>query len=254
MTEAVTVSTLQLTGLFAYMSAGLCMGLGAIGAGIGEGMIAAEATEGCARQPRAAGETVRMMLLGQAMAETAAIFALLVAILLVFNQVPDPVPAKRWVYVVCYLGAGLAMGLSAFGGSIGAAEPARETCAAVARRPSAEKEITPPMLLAAAVAQSTVIYSLVIALILFFLAPDARDTVTLPRLAALLSAGVCMGLGAVGPALGEGYVGGIACREIAYKPELAPLLIRTMLLAQAVSETTGIYSLVISLILIFVVT
>lgn len=244
------ISEAEVVKLSAYLSAGLCMGLGAIGAGVGEGMIAAEASDGCARQPRAAGETVRMMLLGQAMAESAAIFALLVAILLVFNYERAPQAGTHWVYVVCYLGAGMAMGLSAFGGSIGAAEPARETCAAVARRPSSEKLVTPAMLLAAAVAQSTVIYSLVVALILFFLMPGPAS---FPRMAAMLSAGLCMGLGAIGPALGEGYVGGVACREIAFRPELQALMIRTMLLAQAVSETTGIYSLVISLILIFVV-
>ena len=36
-------------------------------------------------------------------------------------------------------------------------------------------------------------------------------------------------------------------------PELAPLLTRTMLVGQAVTESTGIYSLVIALLLIFVV-
>ena len=106
------------------------------------------------------------------------------------------------------------------------------------------------MLLAAAVAQSTVIYAFVVALILIFIAPGPGDFV---RVASLLSAGLCMGLGAIGPALGEGYVGGIACREIAARPHLDKLLLRTMLLGQAVSETIRTYSLVVSLILVFVV-
>lgn len=232
----------------AFLAAGLCMGLGAIGAGVGEGMIAAEAADGCARQPKASGATVRLMLLGQAMAESAAVFALVVAMLLVFNYEASPAAGTRYVYLVCYLGAGIAMGLSAIGGSLGAAEPARETCASIARRPSSESKVTPAMLLGAAVAQSTVIYAFVISLILLYTAPGPGDLV---RVSALLSAGLCIGLGAIGPAIGEGYVGGIACREISYRPEHATLLLRTMLLGQAVSETTGIYALVISLILIF---
>lgn len=74
------------------------------------------------------------------------------------------------------------------------------------------------------------------------------------RAAALLGAGLCMGIGAIGPGVGEGYVGGRACEAIARQPELQGVLTRTMLLADAIAETTGIYSLVIAVLLIFVVT
>ena len=75
----------------------------------------------------------------------------------------------------------------------------------------------------------------------------------LVQASAFLGAGIAMGLGAIGPGLGEGFVGGKACEAIGRNPEEAGLLTRTMLVAQAVSESTGIYSLVISLLLIFVV-
>ncbi len=68
-----------------------------------------------------------------------------------------------------------------------------------------------------------------------------------------LGAGLAMGLGAIGPGVGEGYVGGKACEAIGRKPQEAGLLMRTMLIGQAVSESTGIYSLVIALLLLFVV-
>lgn len=71
------------------------------------------------------------------------------------------------------------------------------------------------------------------------------------RAVALLSAGLCMGFGAIGPGIGEGFVAGKACEGMSHAPEQAGLLTRTMLLGQAVSETTGIYALVIALILIF---
>lgn len=69
--------------------------------------------------------------------------------------------------------------------------------------------------------------------------------------AAFLGAGICMGIGALGPGLGEGYVGGKACEAIGRAPEHANLITRTMLIGQAVSESTGIYSLVVALLLIF---
>ena len=73
------------------------------------------------------------------------------------------------------------------------------------------------------------------------------------RAAALLGAGICMGCGAIGPGIGEGIVGGQACDGIARQPQLQGVLTRTMLIADAIAETTGIYALVISLLLIFVV-
>jgi F-type H+-transporting ATPase subunit c len=62
-----------------------------------------------------------------------------------------------------------------------------------------------------------------------------------------------MGLGALGPGLGEGFIAGKACEGIARNSDQAALLTRTMLVGQAVTESTGIYSLVIALLLIFVV-
>lgn len=81
----------------------------------------------------------------------------------------------------------------------------------------------------------------------------AIEGAELIRAAALLGAGIAMGLGAIGPGVGEGFVGGKACEAIGKNPEEANLLTRTMLIGQAVSESTGIYSLVIALLLIFVV-
>ncbi|MBN2063146.1 MAG: ATP synthase F0 subunit C [Deltaproteobacteria bacterium] len=75
----------------------------------------------------------------------------------------------------------------------------------------------------------------------------------LVKAAAFLGAGICMGIGAIGPGVGEGFAGGKACEAIGKRPEEAGLLTRTMLVAQAVSESTGIYSLVVALLLLFVV-
>ncbi len=79
------------------------------------------------------------------------------------------------------------------------------------------------------------------------------DGNTIIRAAALLGAGICMGAGAIGPGIGEGFVGGKTCEAIARQPELQGTLTRTMLIADAVAETTGIYALLISFLLLFVV-
>ena len=73
------------------------------------------------------------------------------------------------------------------------------------------------------------------------------------KMAALLGAGICMGFGAIGPGIGEGFAAGRACEGVSREPENAGLITRTMLIGQAVSESTGIYSLFIAILLIFVV-
>lgn len=78
------------------------------------------------------------------------------------------------------------------------------------------------------------------------------EGVDLIKAAAVLGAGICMGFGAIGPGIGEGFAAGKACEGVAREPENANLITRTMLIGQAVSESTGIYSLVIALLMLFV--
>lgn len=73
------------------------------------------------------------------------------------------------------------------------------------------------------------------------------------RVGALIGAGICMGFGAIGPGIGEGFAAGKACEAIGRNPQEAGLLTRTMLIGQAVSESTGIYALVVALLMLFVV-
>ena len=67
-----------------------------------------------------------------------------------------------------------------------------------------------------------------------------------------IGAAICMGLGAIGPAIGEGNAVGKALEGMARQPETSGTLRTNMILGCAITETTGIYSLVISLLLLFV--
>ncbi|HMR01505.1 MAG TPA: ATP synthase F0 subunit C [Candidatus Gracilibacteria bacterium] len=68
-----------------------------------------------------------------------------------------------------------------------------------------------------------------------------------------LAAGICMGLGALGPGIGEGFVAGKAIEAMARNPKMADKIFSNMLVGMAITESTGIYSLVVALILLFVV-
>ena len=66
------------------IGAGLCMGIGAIGPGVGEGNAVAHALDGMARQPEAASNLRTNMIVGCAITETTGIYALLISFLILF--------------------------------------------------------------------------------------------------------------------------------------------------------------------------
>ena len=66
-----------------------------------------------------------------------------------------------------------------------------------------------------------------------------------------LGAGIAM-IAGIGPGIGEGYAVGKACEIIGRQPECKSTVTTTMLMGCAVAETTGLYALVIAILLIFV--
>lgn len=69
------------------LSAAIVMGLGALGPGLSEGHAAGKAVEGIARNPEASSLITRTMIIGQAITESVAIYALLIAAIILFMVV-----------------------------------------------------------------------------------------------------------------------------------------------------------------------
>ena len=66
-----------------------------------------------------------------------------------------------------------------------------------------------------------------------------------------IGAGLAM-IAGIGPGIGQGHAAGHAAEAVGRQPEAQAQITSTMLLGQAVAETTGIYGLVIAIILLFV--
>jgi F-type H+-transporting ATPase subunit c len=66
------------------MAAGIGMGLGSFGTGIGQGLAIQKAVEGVARNPGASGKIMTIMLIGLAMIESLAIYVFVVAMIILF--------------------------------------------------------------------------------------------------------------------------------------------------------------------------
>lgn len=66
------------------VAAALGLGLAALGGGLGQGIAVSKAVEGIARQPEAAGTIQLAMIIGVAFIESLSIYALVVALILLF--------------------------------------------------------------------------------------------------------------------------------------------------------------------------
>ncbi|OQA20782.1 MAG: ATP synthase subunit c [Actinobacteria bacterium ADurb.Bin346] len=73
-----------------------------------------------------------------------------------------------------------------------------------------------------------------------------------PKAAALLAAGLCMGLGAIGPGLAIGNLVGKAVEGIARQPEAGGQINTVMFIGIAFAEAISLYALVVAFMLIFV--
>jgi F-type H+-transporting ATPase subunit c len=77
------------------------------------------------------------------------------------------------------------------------------------------------------------------------------DNLGFVAVASIIAAGLGMGVGAIGPALGEGRALAQALSSIAQQPDETNTITRTLFVGMAMVESTAIYCFVVSMILIF---
>ena len=77
------------------------------------------------------------------------------------------------------------------------------------------------------------------------------DNTGLVAMASIFASGLTIGIGSIGPALGEGRALAQALSAIAQQPDEATTITRTLFVGMAMVESTAIYCFVVSMILIF---
>ena len=70
----------------AYIGAGLMLGGGAIGAGVGDGLVTSQLVAGLARQPEARGLLTTWMFIGVGLIEAYAVIALVFGLVVLFGK------------------------------------------------------------------------------------------------------------------------------------------------------------------------
>jgi F-type H+-transporting ATPase subunit c len=80
---------------------------------------------------------------------------------------------------------------------------------------------------------------------------DGSEGFYYAKAASFIGAAIAMGLGSIGPALGQGMIGTKACEKIGQYPESSDKIRNTMIIALAIVESSAVYALLISMFLIF---
>jgi F-type H+-transporting ATPase subunit c len=77
------------------------------------------------------------------------------------------------------------------------------------------------------------------------------DNLTIIAIVSIVTAGISTSLGAIAPAIAEGRAVASALNSLAQQPDSSATITRTLFVGLAMIESTAIYCLVVSMILIF---
>ena len=77
------------------------------------------------------------------------------------------------------------------------------------------------------------------------------DNATIIAVASIVTSGLTIGIGSIGPGIGEGMAVSSALSALAQQPDSASVITRTLFVGLAMIESIAIYSFVVSMILLF---
>ncbi|HRN78104.1 MAG TPA: ATP synthase F0 subunit C [Candidatus Dependentiae bacterium] len=230
-----------------YSTIALTVGITSIGVGIGEGIASRAALDAMNTQPRASGNIMRAAILGMALIETAAIMGMVISIMLLLGT---RTVASGFYADLAELGIAFAICISGMVLGFVSALPAREACFAIARQPFFAQHIMRFMLITQSLLQSPIIFGFIVATIIKYQSVNAT---TLSDSLRLISSGLCIGLGSVGPAIGLALFAQSACHGLGSNPRAYNKLFSFTLISQTIIETPIIFAFVISMALLFLV-
>ncbi len=77
------------------------------------------------------------------------------------------------------------------------------------------------------------------------------DSMTIIAVVSIITAGMTVAFGVIGPSLGEGKAVAVALSSLAQQPDASATITRTLFVGLAMIESTAIYCFVVSMILLF---
>ena len=227
---------------YAELGIMFAVALSGCASGIMSAFPAQKALLSVARQPFFLNKIQLIMLVTQSIMQTPIIFALLVS-LVIQNQLESITTLSDSLRII---GSGLSLGIGSIGPVIGLGLLAKAACKAVSINKNIFAKIFSFTVISSALIESAILFSFIIAL--YLLKPLSSDAPY--KGLSLLAGGLAMGLSTLGVGISSGKLTAQTCNSFTSKPELYSVLTKSSLFSQVLIETSAIYALVISLMLI----
>lgn len=227
-----------------YGAAALALGLGAFGGGIGQGIAGLGVIHSMGRQPASEASSFRAMVIGLALIETGIILALVVSLLLLFSAHGQ----ITWAIALSELGIACALGTAAASVSIASSFVVKASAKSIARQPFFAQKIITMMLLIQSIIEAPVIFAFIISLII---RTRITDEMTMLDAVKNLSAGLAIGLGSIGPSIGQAMFGYASCATLGTHKNSYSKVFPFTLLNEVVIETPVIFCLLVAFMILY---
>ncbi|MBS9775090.1 ATP synthase F0 subunit C [Candidatus Gracilibacteria bacterium] len=228
----IALKSLSSSAGIALIGSGLAIGLAGLGVSLGEANLLKKGVQVLASdqpQPTDSKKLIPMAILGVALVESAAIYALVIALKIVGDGSAGEAA----------IGAGLAIGLAGLGVSLGEGIVGTKAIEAGDIENLDFGKIMTFMILAIALVESAAIYGLIISLQIL--------GTTFAHPYAALGLAFAIGLSAFGVGIGEGILAGRALESASKRPQYTGSLLTTMILGIALVESVAIYGLLVAM-------
>lgn len=227
-----------------YFAVGLAIALGAIGAGIGQGFAAFGSLRAVGIQLQGRDQIFRSMIIGLAFIESGIILTLVITLMLLFGQTTK----INEGIAIAEIGIALMIGLSSTVISIASSFAVSASANSISRQPIFANKILTFMLVSQSLIEASIIFSFVISLLIvanFSLIVDFYIGFK------YFCAALVMMLGSIGPGIGQGIFANSSCASIGMNRDAYPKLFPFSIINGAVIETPLIFSLLTSLLIIY---
>ncbi|MFA6991543.1 MAG: ATP synthase F0 subunit C [Candidatus Babeliales bacterium] len=231
---------------FAELGVALAVGFAALSISIASSMVVRACTNSISRQPLFAPKIFAFMLLTQSIIEAPVIFAFILGFVIKTNA-NIAMPDVQGLKLLC---AGLLFAIGCLGPSIGQAIFAHAACSSIGINKHAYNKIFPFTLICEAVIETPVIFCLLLAIVISYTNIPIALLDSLAPFYVILSAVFCLAFGALGAAISTGKISAKSCTQIATNESSYGTMMRANLLTVAFIESTLIYTLIISLLLV----
>ncbi len=230
-----------------YGAIATSIALSSISVGLGEGLISWSALKNIDRQPSAQNDIMRVAIIGMALVETVAVLGLLISILLLFYT---DMSSDNIFSNYAELGIIAAMGTTGLVIGFASAAPAQAACYAVARQPFFAHRISAFMLMTQVIIQTPIISAFLVSL---FIQHQSSAIITITDSLRLVAAGLCVGIGSIGPAIGLSIFAKAAINSLGKNSNAYEKLLTFTFISEALIETPVIFCLLIAITLLFAI-